>query len=74
MEKNKESEEILGYFHSVSPMKTSKTNSRYFNAVVQTARQEYHDAVIFTPEKYNSIVAAERSKTPVKLKNARKAI
>ncbi|XDV52420.1 hypothetical protein PO909_021149 [Leuciscus waleckii] len=69
-----ENDPIVGYFHGVSPIKTSRKNTRYFNATVQTARQEYHQAVFFTPEKYNSIVTAQKNKTPVKLNNARKTI
>lgn len=69
-----ENDPIVGYFHGVSPIKTSRKNTRYFNATVQTARQECHQAVFFTPEKYNSIVTAQKNKTPVKLNNARKKI
>jgi len=75
MEKSDDSETpITGYIHSVSPMKTSKKNNKYFNATIQTAREQYHQAVFYTPQKHSSIQMAERKKTPIKLNNARKKI
>lgn len=43
---------ILGYIHGVSPFKTSsKTNVRYFEATLQTEKEEFHRLVSFVSNK-----------------------
>lgn len=64
-------ETIIGYFH-VSPVKISKRNNRYFNALFQIDRYEYLNTVVFSPEKHNEVSMAARNKTALKVHNARK--
>lgn len=47
--------EVEGYIHNVSPMKLSRNNNNYFNAVFQD-EEKYVDLVCFVPE-YNSVLS-----------------
>lgn len=71
---NKLGATVTGYFHCVSPVKTSKKNNRYFNAILQTDRHDYQNTVVFTPDKHEQLKLAERNKTPIKIHNARKKL
>ncbi|CAC5416139.1 unnamed protein product [Mytilus coruscus] len=62
------SEEIVGYLHDISPIKTSKNNTRYFNATLQN-RDEFHRLVCFSPDKLSAFTNAEKIKSPLKLTN-----
>ncbi|KAK0136493.1 hypothetical protein N1851_027391 [Merluccius polli] len=62
-----EDESMVGFIHGLSPVKISKKNSRYFDATLQTGRQEYHRLVVFGPEKHKVFEQAAIAKTPVKL-------
>lgn len=44
-----EPSEIMGYIHNVSPIKLSRNNNKYFNAVFQD-HEKYSDLVCFVPE------------------------
>jgi len=69
-----ESEVVSGYLHNVSPVKVSRRNTRYFEASVQTGREEYRRVVCFSPEKRAACVQASENKQAVKLIECRKAI
>ncbi|VDI03381.1 Hypothetical predicted protein [Mytilus galloprovincialis] len=62
------SEEIVGYLHDISPIKTSKNNTRYFNATLQN-RDEFHRLVCFSLDKLSAFTNAEKMKSPLKLTN-----
>ena len=68
-------ETVVGHLHAVSPLKTSpKTNNRYFEATLQTGREEFNRVVCFAPEKRNQFVHAADHSQAVKLVNVRKGI
>ncbi|KAK0151599.1 hypothetical protein N1851_007098 [Merluccius polli] len=71
--RTEEEDFLVGYVHSPSPTKTSKKNTRYFDATIQTGREEYHRVVVFSPQKRQAYEQAALAKTPVKLthKNSR---
>ncbi|XP_067278206.1 uncharacterized protein [Pseudorasbora parva] len=71
---NQDDNSISGYLHSISPIKISRANNRYFNAILQVSRNEYHDTVVFAMDKHDTFSTAAKNKTPVKLKNAKKSI
>lgn len=58
---------ISGYVQNVSPIRTSRTNSRYFNAIVQTERNEYNRMACFDVGKHSVLVDASTAHTPLKL-------
>ncbi|XP_062583667.1 uncharacterized protein LOC134245396 [Saccostrea cucullata] len=66
-------EEIEGYIHDVSPLKTSKNSNKYFNAVLQEA-EGFSDVVCFRADLQPQLVDFEKNKTPVKLQNVSKVI
>ena len=45
----------IDYLHNVSPVKTSKSNYKYFNAVIQTA-DDCEDIVSFKAEAHKTFV------------------
>jgi hypothetical protein len=53
--------EILGYIHNVSPIKLSRKNNKYFNAVLQE-KEKYSDVVCFVPEYQHIMTEMEKSK------------
>lgn len=78
MSNNQANDEILptisGYVHSVSPVKMSQNNNKYFNAVMQVNRHDYHHTVVYATETHHILMLADRNKTPIKLQNARRKI
>ncbi|XP_064626139.1 uncharacterized protein LOC135486901 [Lineus longissimus] len=58
------------FIHNTSPIKTSRSNKDYFNAVAQTNKNFYMDIVCFQPKLHNQFRKAEEQKSPVKLTNA----
>lgn len=70
--KRKADPEIAGYIHGVTPLKTSKKNNRYFNAIIQTNREEFHSVVVYHSGKHEQFSLAEKRQTPVILNNATK--
>ena len=69
-----DSETVVGYLHSVSPMKMSKNSRRYFEATLQTGREAYNRVVCFSPEKRDQFVHAAENRQAVKLFATRKSI
>ncbi|KAG7467869.1 hypothetical protein MATL_G00136760 [Megalops atlanticus] len=69
-----ESETVVGYLHSVSPLKNSKKNVRYFNATLQSGREEYRRVVVFAVDKRPAFTQASVAKRAVKLTNVRKTV
>ncbi|XP_056613837.1 uncharacterized protein LOC130429354 [Triplophysa dalaica] len=65
---------ISGYIHDVSPVKTSKRNNKYFNAVCQNGRDEYHDIVVFTADKHGTFTSAAGNKTAIKMNNVKREL
>ena len=63
---------VRGYIHSVSPVKVSARNTKYFNFVVQTDRDEYHHGVSFAPEKQAVFLAASQRSQGTELSNVRR--
>ena len=64
--------EVSGYIHKVSPVKTSKRQNRYFNAIIQTAEDEFHDIVCFNADRRNQLKSLEDTKAAVKISNITK--
>ena len=64
-----EQKEVHGYLHNVSPMKVSKNQNRYFNAILQTGPHDYQDLVCYNPEKRTQMKSLEENCSPVKLSN-----
>jgi len=62
---------ITGFLEDVSPIKISKNNTRYFNAVLQH-RDEFHKVVCFNGDQQPMFVNAVKMKSPVKLTNIQK--
>ncbi|KAL0146571.1 hypothetical protein M9458_058202, partial [Cirrhinus mrigala] len=57
------SDSVCGYVHNVSPLKTAvKTCNKYFNAVLQVDRDEFHNVVVFAAEKHTAFVQANKTK------------
>jgi hypothetical protein len=54
-------EEMFGYIHNVSPMKLSRNNNSYFNAILQE-KEKYNDVVCFVPEYQQILTEMEKSK------------
>ncbi|XP_076158552.1 uncharacterized protein LOC143141706 [Alosa pseudoharengus] len=69
-----ELETAVGYVHSVSPIKMSKRNVRYFEATLQTGREEYHRLVAFSADKRQAFAQSSLAKRSVKLANVRKTV
>ena len=66
---------VSGFIHSVSAIQLSRrTQTPYFNFVVQTTRKEFHRGVAYSPEKHASFQQAATLKSPVKLQNVRKSL
>lgn len=63
-------ESAAGYIHNVSPVKTSDAKkTKYFNALLQTDRDEYHDMVVFHTELHRQFTQAAENLTSVKVTN-----
>ncbi|KAF4115308.1 hypothetical protein G5714_002797 [Onychostoma macrolepis] len=65
---------VEGYLHSVSPARNSKKNNKYFTAVIQRGRHEYHQVVSFSLDKLTAFSQASKNGTAVKLKNLRRSL
>lgn len=68
-----ESEPVAGYLHAVSPVKVSR-NNRYFDATLQTGREEFRHVVCFSLKKRAVFVQASDNQQAVKLVDCRKDI
>ncbi|KAK0151769.1 hypothetical protein N1851_006870 [Merluccius polli] len=67
-------ETVVGHLHSVSPIKTSRQNARYFEAMLQTGREEYNRVVCFASEKRTQFLQAAENSQAVKLVGTRKGV
>ena len=67
-------ETVVGHLHTVSPMKTSRQSRRYFEATLQTGREDFNRVVCFSPEKRDEFVYAADNGQAVKLVGTRKSI
>lgn len=56
-----EEQSVEGYIHSVSPIKTSKNNNRYFNAVVQES-DKFTDLVSYKADLHEKMEDMEKKK------------
>ncbi|XP_062574481.1 uncharacterized protein LOC134236327 [Saccostrea cucullata] len=65
--------EIVGYIHSVTPIKLSRNNNKYFNAIFQD-HEKYSDMVCFVPEYNVMMTEMQKSKSPVCLAKVDKSI
>jgi len=63
---------IYAYIHAVTRVQLSRTNSKNFNATLQTSHSEYHQAVIFASEKHQTWTTLALNRTAVKLSNITK--
>ncbi|CAM4685260.1 unnamed protein product [Leuciscus chuanchicus] len=66
--------DVEGYLHNVSPAKNSKKNNKYFTAVIQSGRREFHRVVSFSMEKLSPFSHASNTGTAVKLRNVRRSL
>ena len=62
-------DEVEGYLHSISPVKISKNQNRYFNAMLQTDDNSYKDLVCFAADRRNELRSLQETKSPVKICN-----
>lgn len=58
---------VSGFIQHVSPVKTSRTNNRYFNATLQIQRDTFSKVACFDPSKHSVLVEASNARTPLKL-------
>lgn len=65
--KLEEKASICGFTQNVSPVKTSRTNSRYFNACVQVQRDTFSKVACFDVGKHSTLMEASNARTPLKL-------
>lgn len=65
--KLEEKASICGFIQNVSPVKTSQTNSRYFNACVQVQRDTFSKVACFDVGKHSTLMEASNRRTPLKL-------
>lgn len=65
--KLEEKASICGFIQNVSPVKTSQTNSRYFNACVQVQRDTFSKVACFDVGKHSTLMEASNARTPLKL-------
>lgn len=72
--KTEDNDCVVGYIHRLSPLKTSKRNTRYFEAMLQSGREEYQKVVVFSPRKRRLFEQAEFTKTSVKLTNVKRSM
>ncbi|XP_062597153.1 uncharacterized protein LOC134258618, partial [Saccostrea cucullata] len=66
-------ENIQGYVHEVSPLKTSKNNNKYFNAKFQD-NESFLDMVCYRSDLLEQMKELEKNRTPVMLQKIGKAI
>ncbi|XP_072555068.1 uncharacterized protein [Paramormyrops kingsleyae] len=65
---------VSGYIHSISALKFTTKNRGFFNAVLQTGREEFHDVTIFSPRKRALFSQASDNGTAIRLTHVRKAL
>ncbi|CAL8300362.1 unnamed protein product [Merluccius merluccius] len=53
-----EEETVVGHLHAVSPIKTLQKNVRYFEATLQTGREQFNRVVCFAAEKRTEFLQA----------------
>lgn len=58
---------VSGFIQHVSPVKTSRTNNRYFNATLQIQRDTFSKVACFDPSKHSMLVEASNARTSLKL-------
>ncbi|XP_062386831.1 uncharacterized protein LOC134075278 [Sardina pilchardus] len=68
-----EEENVVGHIHSVSPIKTSDQNVQYFEAILQTGREDFNRVVVFASKKRNEFVQAADNRQAVRLVRVRKS-
>ncbi|XP_071139834.1 uncharacterized protein [Mytilus edulis] len=64
-----DSEEYQGFIHGLSPIKISRTNSKYFDFTLQINTSNYKRVVCFDASKRPIIDSAAKGKSPLKLSN-----
>ncbi|XP_052069416.1 uncharacterized protein LOC127708549 [Mytilus californianus] len=64
-----DSDEYQGFIHGLSPIKISRTNSKYFDFTLQTNTSNYKRVVCFDANKRTMIDSAAKCKSPVKISN-----
>jgi hypothetical protein len=69
-----EEDEVSGYIHEVSPVKTSARNTKYFDAKLQIESDVYQKMVCFDPSKHSHFVEAHHGKSPLKIIGIREVI
>jgi hypothetical protein len=57
---------VSGFIHNISPIRTSRTNAKYFNAIVQTQRNEHNRVACFDIGKHSLLLEASQAQTPLK--------
>lgn len=57
---------VSGYIFKVTPVKVLAKNFMYFEAMIQTGKDEHHRCVVFTPDKHRDFEQASATKTAVK--------
>ncbi|KAK3107578.1 hypothetical protein FSP39_017591 [Pinctada imbricata] len=62
-----DTETVNGYLHEVSPMKYSRNNVKYFNAIIQE-KDKYTNSVCFRPEFHQNMVQLQKQRSQVSLR------
>lgn len=65
--KLEEKTSVCGFIQHVSPIKTSRTNNKYFNATVQVQRDTFKKVACFDVMKHSTLVEASQARTPLQL-------
>lgn len=71
-DRKRKAEDGPRFIHGVTPIKTSKKGHKYFNAIIQTEREEYHHTVAYHIGRHEQFSLAEKRQTPIMLRNASK--
>ena len=58
---------VSGFIQHVSPMKTSRMNTLYFNATIQYQRDTFRKVACFDSSKHSTLMEASNARTPLKL-------
>ena len=64
---------IQGYLHNVFPVTISDKKNIFFNCTLQTSRDIYRTAVVFSADKHESFQQAADNHTPLKLSNVKRS-
>lgn len=70
--KRLDTENVIGFLHKISPLKTAQSGKPYFNMVVQTGCNTFHDGVCYCADKHDGMTKFSEDKTPVKLREVKK--